>query len=115
MTCLIPSASIFTICSGIFFGEVKESSAGTRLSKTIVVLPEPETPVTTVNLPFGMSIFRGLTVWIEFVSKWILPFLNIISGEIFSRIFTSSLSDKKPPIIDFLLSIISGIVPSATT
>ena len=36
--------------------------AGTRLSKTNVVFPDPETPVTTMSLPFGISTDRGLTV-----------------------------------------------------
>ena len=39
------------------------SSAGTRLSSTRVVLPEPETPVTTVSRPLGMSTSSGFTVW----------------------------------------------------
>ena len=33
--------------------EMAASSAGIRLSSTSVVLPEPDTPVTTVSLPFG--------------------------------------------------------------
>ena len=30
----------------------------------MVVLPEPDTPVTTVSRPFGISTSRGFTVWI---------------------------------------------------
>ena len=30
----------------------------------MVVLPEPDTPVTTVSRPFGISTSSGLTVWI---------------------------------------------------
>ena len=45
-------------------GDTVASRAGMRLSSTMVVLPEPDTPVTTVSRPFGISTSSGLTVWI---------------------------------------------------
>ena len=62
LTWLIPPLSIFKICLGILVLFIKDCNAGIRLSKTKVVLPDPDTPVITVNLPLGISTFSGLTV-----------------------------------------------------
>ena len=52
---------------------IAASRAGTRLSRISVVLPEPETPVTTVSRPLGMSASRGFTVWMAPVDRWMVP------------------------------------------
>ena len=38
-----------------------------------MVLPEPDTPVTTVSRPLGRSTARGFTVWIAPVARWMGP------------------------------------------
>ena len=53
---------------------------GIRLSRMSVVLPEPETPVTTESLPFGKRTVRGFTVWIAPVSMRIWPRKKSCSG-----------------------------------
>ena len=63
-TCAMPSARISRMCGGSARPPMLASSAGIRLSSTMVVLPEPDTPVTTVSRPFGMSTSSGWTVWI---------------------------------------------------
>ena len=52
------------------------SRAGARLSRISVVFPEPDTPVTTVSRPLGMSTSRGFTVWIAPVERWMRPWAN---------------------------------------
>ena len=69
LTCAIPSASIERIWAGSALPLMTASSAGTRLSSTIVVLPEPDTPVTTVSRPLGISTSSGFTVWMEDVDR----------------------------------------------
>lgn len=54
--------SMFFICDGIFCPLIFALSAGIRLSSTIVVFPEPETPVTTVSRPIGIRTSKGCTV-----------------------------------------------------
>ena len=85
--------------------------AGYKDSRIRVVLPLPDIPVIVVNLPFGISIYSGLTVCIESVLILILPNLNISSLLIFSLILISSLLLKYGPIIELLSFIISSIVP----
>ena len=48
-------------------------SPGARLSSTSVVLPEPDTPVTTVSRPLGRRTSSGFTVWMARVDKRIVP------------------------------------------
>ena len=62
LTCRIPSASIARMCAGSASPLIFAFSAGTRLYSTIVVFPEPDTPVTTVSRPFGISTSNGFTV-----------------------------------------------------
>ena len=53
LTCSMPSAVTALTWDGNARGT--GSRAGTRLSRISVVLPEPDTPVTTVSLPWGFS------------------------------------------------------------
>ena len=69
LTWRMPSASMRFTCAGSLPPAVAAARAGTRLSSTMVVLPEPDTPVTTVSRPLGMSASRGLTVWMASVAK----------------------------------------------
>ena len=72
-TRLIPSASTAFTWSGSFLPSIHAERAGTRLSRTNVVFPEPETPVTAVSLPLGILISKGFTVWIAPVERRISP------------------------------------------
>ena len=90
-------------------------SAGTRLSSTSVVFPEPETPVTTVSRPFGISRPSARTVCSGFVRSATRPFANISSRAARLRAAAGSRSARKPPISEAGLFSISFIVPSATT
>ena len=65
----MPSASIRRIELGETVPSAAERNAGTSVSNTIVVLPEPDTPDTTVRRPRGMSTNNGCTVCTVFVSK----------------------------------------------
>ena len=58
----MPSASMYFTCAGSFCPLVFAFSAGIRLSSTIVVFPDPETPVTTVSRPIGIRTSKGCTV-----------------------------------------------------
>ena len=69
LTCAMPSASTARIWAGSALPLIFACSAGIRLSSTMVVLPEPDTPVTTVSRPFGISTSRGFTVWIRSVDR----------------------------------------------
>ena len=60
--CDIPSHLTSFICSGSLVLLIEAVSAGIKLSNTKVVLPDPETPVTTVNLPFGIFTSIAFTV-----------------------------------------------------
>ena len=51
----MPSAAIDFTWAGAGALPESEARAGTRLSSTSVVFPEPDTPVTTVRRPFGSS------------------------------------------------------------
>lgn len=72
-TLAMPSASRESTCSGIAPLETLAWIAGTRLSSTIVVFPDPDTPVTTVILPTGILRSRGCTVCIGPVVILIVP------------------------------------------
>ena len=73
LICPMPGASIERTWSGSFLPASDDESAGTRLSRISVVLPEPDTPVTTVSFPFGMSTSSGFTVCMAAVDRWIRP------------------------------------------
>ena len=64
-----PSASIERAEAGNAAPPMDERNAGTSVSNTIVVFPEPDTPVTTVSRPRGTSTDNGCTVCTVFVSK----------------------------------------------
>ena len=72
-TWAMPSASMNFTCSGSLPPPTFAASAGIRLSSTIVVLPEPDTPVTTESRPLGNATDSGCTVWISEVSMRIVP------------------------------------------
>ena len=69
LTCAMPSALTDRMCGGSAWPLMPASSAGIRLSSTMVVLPEPDTPVTTVSRPLGIVTSSGLTVWICVVAR----------------------------------------------
>ena len=57
-----PAGSIEVTCAGSGRSSVLASIAGTSDSRIIVVLPEPETPVTAVSRPRGIATSRARTV-----------------------------------------------------
>ena len=63
-----PAGSIEVTCAGSGRSSVHASIAGTSDSRIIVVLPEPETPVTAVSRPRGIATSRACTVWIGAVA-----------------------------------------------
>ena len=115
LTCAMPSARISRICAGRALPFIFASSAGTRLSSTIVVFPEPDTPVTTVSRPLGMSSSKGLTVWMLPVERWIAPSANISPVPAHRRSFVSAFPERNGPIWDSGFASKSAIVPSAMT
>ncbi len=78
-TWAMPSAVMLFTCAGKCSPFNFASSPGIRLSNTIVVFPDPDTPVTTVSRPLGMSISRDFTVWIASVDRWSFPSSNMSS------------------------------------
>ena len=114
-TCSMPSASMERTCSGSFFPRISDSSPGIRLSRISVVLPEPDTPVTTVSFPFGISTSRGFTVWISDVESRIFPSLNIPDKEACSRRWVSAEPERKGPIMEPGFPDREAGVPSAMT
>ena len=91
------------------------ASPGTKLSRISVVLPEPDTPVTTVSRPLGISTFKGFTVWMAAVERCILPSANSSPAQTRSLTWISAVPARNGPIWDALFWAISGIVPWATT
>ena len=80
----------------------------------MVVLPEPDTPVTTVSRPLGKRTSSGLTVWMGPVERATAPFSNRASGGTgFRR--TSARPARKGPIWDRGFCWMSATVPSAIT
>ena len=61
-------------------------------------LPEPDTPDTTVRRPLGISTSSGLTVWMESVERWIVPFAKSASFSVQQRSFVSAVPARKGPI-----------------
>lgn len=110
----MPSAETDFTCSGNLPPEISASSAGTRLSRISVVFPEPDAPVMTVSLPFGMSTSNGLTVWIGPVERWIAPSANSSDSELACSLTRTSASwDRNGPICEIGFSSISATDPSA--
>ena len=108
----MPCASTARTCSGSLAPRMAASSAGIRLSKISVVLPEPETPVTTVRRPLGMRTSSGLTVWSAAVASRIVPSANICSRATAgrSRSFCAP-GPRKGPISERPLAASAGTVP----
>ena len=103
-----------TICSGSFFPFMAASSAGIRLSRIKVVLPEPDTPVTAVILPLGILTANGWTVWIFRVASLMIPLSNIClrAGREVRR--SLAFPERNGAIMELGFFFISEIVPSAT-
>ena len=57
-----PSASRSRTCVDCGDLSIRDCKAGINISSTIVVLPEPDTPVTAVSRPRGISTDNGPTV-----------------------------------------------------
>ena len=79
LACAMPGASTARTCAGSGRPSIVAASAGTRLSRTSVVLPDPDTPVTTLSRPFGNATSSGFTVWMAAVFSRIAP--SARSGE----------------------------------
>ena len=109
---LIPSASIDRTCFGRSLPPILASNAGTRLSRTIVVFPLPDIPVTTVKRPFGILTSRGLTVWMLDVFISMTPKENISSLDALLR-RSGFPPSRNGPIMETESPIRSSTVPSA--
>ena len=70
---VMPPASTPFTWAGRELPAAAAARAGRRLSRIRVVLPDPDTPVTTVSRPLGRSTSRGFTVWMAPVDRWSLP------------------------------------------
>ena len=90
----MPSASIAVTCSGSVWPVAAAVSAGISVSSTSVVLPEPDTPVTAMSRPLGISIAKGFTVWSPLDSRWMRPRSNICSAGVFGRAATRAASER---------------------
>ena len=110
----MPSALTDFTCAGSFSPRICAESAGIRLSRMSVVLPEPETPVTTVRRPFGISTSSGFTVWMRSVERWIAPFWKSLLSGAFCREMPC-FPAKNGPICEFSFILMSSVVPSAMT
>ena len=111
----MPSASTARTWSGSLRPAMRASRPGIRLSRIRVVLPDPDTPVTTVSRPLGMSTSRGFTVWMAPVDRWTRPYWNSSSSRHLCRIRTSSFPDRKGPIWEAGSAATSATVPWAST
>ena len=100
LTRLTPPASTDSTCSGNGIPDMTAWRAGTKLSNTMVVLPDPDTPVTTVMRPIGISRSRGCTVWIRDVRILMAPLSKMDPSRTLSRTMTSSFPERYPPMID---------------
>ena len=111
-TCAMPGASIFFTWAGSFLPASFASNPGIRLSSTMVVLPDPETPVTTVRAPFGKETLRGFTVWMSEVESVMAPYLKTLRPLFALSLFFPA---RKGPIFEAGSFVISFAVPWATT
>ena len=110
-----PSASIARTCFGSGSSANRALSAGTRLSSTSVVFPDPETPVMAVSRPRGISTDNGLTVWMASVSRRSAPFAKMLSTSALSRTRTVRSPERKGPMRDASVFSTSSILPCAMT
>ena len=110
---VIPGASADRTWPGSGRPAVAASRPGIRLSKIRVVLPEPETPVTAVSFPLGMSTSSGFTVWMAPVDRWMRPRSNRPPDPPFLRGLARP--ERKGPIRDSGRSATSATVPWAMT
>ena len=115
LTCAMPSALTARTCGGSALPRIPASSAGIRLSSTMVVLPEPDTPVTTVSRPLGMATSSGLTVWICDVDRRIVPCANRSAFSARGRKGASGAPDKNGPICEAGSAATADTVPCAMT
>ena len=111
----IPGASMDSTCVGRPSPLDDDRIAGTRLSRTIVVFPDPEAPVTATSLPFGILRSSGCTVCIPRVLILIVPFPNITSSGALSRTSGDSEPERNGPIRDDGFRTTSSTVPSERT
>ena len=81
----------------------------------MVVFPEPETPVTTVSLPWGMATSKGFTVWMAPVAKRMTPRWNRSFSAARWRTSTWASPVRKGPIWEAGQRPSSSTVPWATT
>ena len=79
----------------------------------MVVLPEPETPVTTVSRPLGMRTSRGLTVWIAPVDRRMVPLSNSSPFPARVRQRVSAAPERKGPIWEAGSPSMAGMSPWA--
>ena len=112
---VMPSASTVRTCIGSFSPFAWAFSAGIRLSRIMVVLPDPETPVTAVRRPRGSFTSRACTVWMGSVAMRIVPFSKRRSRGVRFRVRTGSSSVMKPAILDPGVPATSSTVPWAMT
>lgn len=94
---VMTSGAIFRMASGSGCPAARAFSAGNRLSRTRVVLPEPEAPVTAASRPRGMYRSRAWTVCSGAARRWMRTVVNtsLASGRVRTRIF-QSLPHRRP-------------------
>ena len=114
-TTLFTSASSSSAGAGRGLPAILASRAGTRVSRTRVVFPAPETPVTAVMRFSGMSSSSGLTEWMAPDLRCIRPPANMAAAEARSRASTFSVPFRKPAIREFPFFSTSSTVPAART
>ncbi len=114
-TCLMPSAVTRFMCSGIRLSFISALRAGIRLSSISVVFPDPDTPVTAVSLPFGISTVRALTVCMGEMERLIRPSSNILPAGTCLPTFIFGPPVRNFPIFERGSFIISSTVPFAMT
>ena len=112
---VMPALRTDLTCAGSALSAAAAFSAGIRLSSTMVVLPEPETPVTAVRRPFGSFTVRSRTVWMGVVSISIVPFAKSVSFGARSRVRTGSAPVRNPAILEPGVRMMSSMVPCAMT
>ena len=111
----MPSVSSSRTCSGNSSPAACALSAGISDSSTIVVLPEPETPVTATSRPRGISTSSGLTVCNWLVVMRIRPRSNTCGSATRSRMRALTLSAKNGAIRLLGFAATSSTVPCAIT
>ena len=112
---LMPSAASAVTCSGSASPAAAWASAGMSVSSTSVVLPEPDTPVTAISRPRGMSMANGFTVCKPLDSRWIRPRSNISPACACGRAATRAAPERKGPMIEASSRATSSTEPWETT